>query len=114
IEIRMAPTAGIGQGEMLGGARLLCLETPSNPGLDVCDLTELVAAAHQHGAIVVVDNTIATFLGQQPLALGADFSVSSDTKVLTGHSDLMFGYVALCDVEWSLDRLCFVSVTVSR
>jgi cystathionine gamma-lyase len=101
IEIRMAPTEGNALGELLDGVRLLWLETPSNPGLDVCDLAELVAAAHQHGAMVAVDNTTATFLGQQPLALGADFSVSSDTKVLTGHSDLVLGHVAIREPSWS-------------
>src|SRR5260370_40794837 len=97
----MAPTAGNALGELLGGVRLLWLETPSNPGLDVCDLAELVAAAHQHGAMVAVDNTTATFLGQQPLALVADFSVSSDTKVITGHSDLVLCHVTIRESSWS-------------
>src|SRR5205814_8750330 len=62
--------------------------------LDVCDLTELITEAHRRGVLVAVDNTTATLLGQQPLAHGADFSVSSDTKALTGHSDLLLGHVA--------------------
>jgi cystathionine gamma-lyase len=73
--------------------RLVLLETPANPGLDVCDIAALSAAAHAAGALVAVDNTAATPLGQQPLALGADISVASGTKALTGHSDLMLGYV---------------------
>jgi cystathionine gamma-lyase len=101
IEVRMAPTAGKAQGELIDGARLLWLETPSNPGLDVCDLSELVAAAHQSGVLVAADNTTATFLGQQPLTLGADFCVSSDTKVLTGHSDLLLGHVATRQPWWA-------------
>src|SRR5260370_26863876 len=52
IEVRTAPTAGNAQMEHLDGATLLWLETPSNPGLDVCDLAILIAAAHQHGALV--------------------------------------------------------------
>lgn len=101
IEIRKAPTAGNAQGGLLDGAKLLWLETPNNPGLDVCDLAELVAAAHHHGTLVAVDNTTATVLGQQPLQLGADFSVSSDTKALTGHSDLILGHVATRDAAWA-------------
>ncbi len=104
IEVRLAPTAENAQQELLGGATLLWLETPSNPGLDVCDLAKLVAAAHHHGALVAVDNTTATVLGQQPLQLGADFSVSSDTKTLTGHGDLILGHVAVRASSWR-DRL---------
>jgi cystathionine gamma-lyase len=109
VEVRLAPTAGNAQRELLDGAKLLWLETPSNPGLDVCDLAELVAAAHQSGTLVAVDNTTATFLGQQPLALGADFSVSSDTKVLTGHSDLLLGHVATRQPSWAEQLRAFRS-----
>ncbi|MBO1336755.1 cystathionine gamma-lyase [Streptomyces sp. VRA16 Mangrove soil] len=97
IEVRTAPTAGGAQLDVLDGARLLWLETPSNPGLDVCDIRGLVDAAHARGALVAVDNTLATPLGQRPLALGADFSVASATKQLTGHGDLLLGYVACAD-----------------
>jgi len=101
IEVRMAPTAGNAQREQLDGVTLLWLETPSNRGLDVCDLTELITSAHRRGVLVAVDNTAATLLGQQPLARGADFSVSSDTKALTGHSDLLLGHVATREAEWT-------------
>ncbi len=97
IEVRLAPTAGDGQRASLGGARLLWLETPSNPGMEICDIAALVQAAHAAGALVAVDNTTATVLGQRPLALGADFSVASDTKALTGHSDLVLGHVSVRD-----------------
>ncbi len=100
IEVRLAPTAGNAQSGMLDGATVLWLETPSNPGLDVCDLAELIASAHHRGVMVAVDNTTATVLGQQPLHFGADFSVSSDTKALTGHGDLLLGHVATRDVSW--------------
>jgi cystathionine gamma-lyase len=93
IEVRTAPTAGDAQLDILDGARLLWLETPSNPGLDVCDIRRLVEAAHARGALVAVDNTLATPLGQRPLELGADFSVASGTKQLTGHGDVLLGYV---------------------
>ena len=94
IEVRTAPTGGDAQLEVLDGAKLLWLETPSNPGLDVCDIRRLVEAAHARGALVAVDNTLATPLGQRPLELGADFSVASGTKQLTGHGDVLLGYVA--------------------
>jgi cystathionine gamma-lyase len=73
------------------------LETPANPGLDVCDLASVIPSAHAAGALVAVDNTTATPLGQRPLEYGADFSVSSDTKAMTGHSDLVLGHVAVRD-----------------
>jgi cystathionine gamma-lyase len=81
----------------LDGARLVFLETPSNPLLDVCDIAAVARAAHAAGALVAVDNTTATPLGQRPLELGADLTVGSDTKALTGHSDLLLGHVSTTD-----------------
>jgi cystathionine gamma-lyase len=95
IDVRQAPTAG--PYPPLAGVRLVLLETPGNPGLDVCDIAVLAAEAHRHGALVAVDNTTATPLGQRPLDLGADVSVASGTKALTGHSDLLLGYVCTRD-----------------
>ena len=83
----------------LDGARLVFLETPSNPLLDVCDIAAVARAAHAAGAVVAVDNTTATPLGQRPLELGADLTVGSDTKALTGHSDLLLGHVSTTDDE---------------
>ena len=97
VQVRKAPTAGDGLGQLLDTAKLLWLETPANPGLDVCDIAALVDAAHKKGALVAVDNTTPTILGQSPLELGADFSVASDSKALTGHSDLILGHVAVRD-----------------
>lgn len=99
VEARLAPTRDNAQLKSLKGARLLWIETPTNPQLDVCDIRALVDAAHNEGALVAVDNTTATAYLQQPLALGADFSVASDTKALTGHSDLVLGHVATRDSE---------------
>ncbi|MGV9694267.1 cystathionine gamma-lyase [Streptomyces sp. NPDC003470] len=99
IEVRTAPTGGDAQLGVLDGAKLLWIETPSNPGLDVCDVRRLVEAAHAGGALVAVDNTLATPLGQRPLELGADFSVASGTKQLTGHGDILLGYVTGRDTE---------------
>lgn len=92
VRVRTVPTAG--PYPAFDGVRLVLLETPANPGLDVCDVAALSAQAHAAGALVAVDNTTATPLGQRPLALGADLSVASGTKALTGHSDLLLGYVA--------------------
>ena len=75
----------------VAGAGLLWLETPSNPLLEVADLPALCAAGRRAGAIVGVDNTFATPLLQQPLALGADVVVHSATKFIGGHSDLLSG-----------------------
>ncbi len=99
VVLRMAPTAGNAQAELLDGARLLWLESPSNPGMEICDIAMLCDAAHRAGALVAVDNTTPTPMGQRPLALGADFSVASDTKSMTGHSDLLLGHVAVRDME---------------
>ena len=71
----------------------------ANPQLDVCDIRHLVDVARAHGVQVAVDNTTATAYLQQPLKLGADYVVASDTKALTGHSDLVLGHVATADEE---------------
>jgi cystathionine gamma-synthase len=73
------------------GADLLWLESPTNPLLDIADLPALCAAARAGGALVAVDNTFATPLLQQPIALGAHIAVHSATKFLGGHSDLLLG-----------------------
>jgi cystathionine beta-lyase/cystathionine gamma-synthase len=71
--------------------RLVWLESPTNPRLLVYDIAAICAAAHAHGALVVVDNTFATPLFQQPFQLGADIVVHSVTKYIAGHSDLIQG-----------------------
>lgn len=76
------------------GYRLVHIETPSNPGLDVCDLRAAAVQAKAAGAILSVDNTTMTALGQRPLELGADVVVCSDTKAVSGHSDTLMGHVA--------------------
>src|SRR4030095_3182290 len=80
VQVRMAPTVGNAQQQALTGAKLLWVESPSNRGVGFCDMAPLAAAAQAAGALVAVDNTTPTILGQQPLALGADFSMASDTK----------------------------------
>src|SRR5262249_32075486 len=99
VEVRLAPTRDNAQAGALDGATLLWIETPSNPQLDVCDIRALVEAAASRGVLTAIDNPTAPASLQQPLALGATFSVSSDTKMLTGHSDIVLGHVATTDEE---------------
>ncbi|BAG20489.1 putative cystathionine/methionine gamma-synthase/lyase [Streptomyces griseus subsp. griseus NBRC 13350] len=103
VEVRTAPTGGDAQQALLTGAKLLWIESPSNPGLDVCDIRRLAGAAHAAGALVAVDNTLATPIGQRPLELGADFSVASDTKGMTGHGDILLGHVTCRDPRLTAD-----------
>jgi len=100
IEAATVPTVDVERRLRAGdfpGTRLILVETPSNPGLDVCDIAAVAELAHAQGALLAVDNTTATPLGQRPLALGADIVVSSDTKALAGHSDLLLGHVTVSD-----------------
>lgn len=83
--------------EIAKGCDLLYLETPTNPTLKVLDIRRLVAAAKRVGALVVADNTFATPLNQNPLALGVDVVVHSATKFLSGHGDVLGGVV--CGAE---------------
>jgi cystathionine gamma-lyase len=97
VEVREVPTAGPWPDGVLDGAALVLLETPSNPGLEVADIAAAAAAAHGAGALLAVDNTTATPLGQVPLDLGADLALASDTKALAGHGDLVLGHVSARD-----------------
>lgn len=79
------------EAEIAKGCDLLYLETPTNPTLKIIDIKRLCAAAKKVGAIVVVDNTFASPVNQNPLKLGADLVIHSATKFLCGHSDAMGG-----------------------
>ncbi|HLT95853.1 MAG TPA: cystathionine gamma-synthase family protein [Acidimicrobiia bacterium] len=81
------------EAEVGRGCDLLYLETPTNPTLKVLDLERLSRAGHDAGAVVVVDNTVATPMNQKPLTLGADLVVHSATKYLGGHADALGGVV---------------------
>lgn len=94
-----APTTGALVDALAGGAQLCWVETPTNPTLDVIDIAEVARAARQAGALVVVDSTFATPLGQRPLDLGADIVVHSATKYLSGHSDVLLGAVVSRDPD---------------
>ena len=93
VELRLAPPAELA--EAARGADLLWLESPSNPELEVYDLAALAGP----GVPTVVDNTTAGPLLQRPLDLGATYSLTSATKQMSGHADLMLGYVATRDPE---------------
>lgn len=77
--------------------RIVWIETPTNPLLKVADIAEIAKLAHKHNAILVVDNTFATSIIQQPLAFGADIVVYSTTKYINGHSDSVGGSIAVND-----------------
>jgi cystathionine gamma-synthase len=80
-------------------ARVVWVETPTNPLLSIADITALADIAHEAGALLVVDNTFASPYLQQPLALGADAVVHSTTKYLGGHSDVVGGALVLADAD---------------
>jgi cystathionine gamma-lyase len=96
VTVETRPTAKILEGG-LTGFRLVIVETPSNPGLEVCDIREAHRLAKAAGATLAVDNTTMTPLGQRPLDLGADIAICSDTKAINGHSDTLMGHVATRD-----------------
>ncbi len=89
--------------------RLVWVESPTNPLLNVVDIEQVVA--RRGGALVAVDNTFATPANQRPLELGADFVVHSTTKYLGGHSDVVGGVVVTRDPDW-YERLRFVQNAV--
>jgi cystathionine gamma-synthase len=85
--------------EAIGDAALVWAETPNNPLIEITDLAALAAAAHERGARLAVDATLATPLLQRSLELGADFVVHSATKYLAGHSDSLLGIVVTADED---------------
>lgn len=99
VGVRTVPTTDEAIRRAAKGAALVWIETPANPGLQTIELGPTIAACHEAGARVVVDNTLATPLRQRPLDLGADLVVSSDSKHLTGHSDLILGHVSGTDPD---------------
>ncbi len=87
------------EAQVARGCRVLYLESPTNPTIKVIDIARLAAAGKQAGAIVVVDNTFATPINQNPLQLGADLVLHSATKYLGGHADALGGVIC-GDREW--------------
>jgi cystathionine gamma-synthase len=82
-----------------GRTRLVWLETPTNPLLNIGDIAALASVAHDAGALLVVDNTFASPYLQQPLTLGADVVVHSTTKYCGGHSDVVGGALVVRDLD---------------
>lgn len=83
--------------DLLPESQILWLESPTNPLLEVAELDVLLTHARNHGVSTVVDNTFASPVRQNPLAMGADFVLHSVTKILSGHSDLLMGVVITKD-----------------
>jgi cystathionine gamma-synthase len=88
-------------------ARVVWVETPTNPLLSVADIAALADAAHEAGALLVVDNTFASPYLQQPLGLGADVVVHSTTKYIGGHSDVVGGAVIMIDPDLG-EKISFI------
>ena len=99
VKVRVVPFGELASTEALRGAKMVWIETPANPRLEITDLRAVVAAAKTAGAMVAVDNTMLTPLGQRPLELGADLSVCSGSKAMGGHHDLLMGHVAARDAD---------------
>jgi cystathionine gamma-lyase len=97
VDVRLVASDEEAVREALPGAALVWVETPSNPELAVLDIARLADDVHRADALLAIDNTVATPLAQQPLELGADVSMCSGSKSLTGHSDLVLGHVAVRD-----------------
>jgi cystathionine gamma-synthase len=95
--VRLSDPASVQEGLAERPARLLWVETPTNPLLNIADIATLAQLAHEAGALMVVDNTFASPYLQQPLALGADAVVHSTTKYLGGHSDVVGGALVVTD-----------------
>lgn len=89
-----------------GGTRLVWLETPSNPLWDVADIAIAAEIAHAAGALLAVDNTVATPVLTQPLTLGADIVMHSATKYLNGHSDVLAGALVCARKDEYWERIC--------
>jgi cystathionine gamma-synthase len=105
IEVALCDTTDFGaiEAAIAQGCQVVYLETPTNPTLKVLDIARLAQAAHRVGALVVVDNTIATPINQNPLALGADLVLHSATKFLGGHADALGGIV--CGPKQLIERI---------
>jgi cystathionine beta-lyase/cystathionine gamma-synthase len=92
-------------------AKLMWVETPTNPTLKLIDIEGICKLAKKHKIITAIDDTFATPYLQSPLQLGADISVNSGTKYFGGHSDVVFGSLTVLDKELN-DRLFFAAKTI--
>jgi cystathionine gamma-synthase len=101
--VRQTDLAAVAKAAAVHRPRLIWAESPTNPLLSVIDIRALAALAHDHGALLVVDNTFASPYLQRPLDLGADIVVHSTTKYLGGHSDVIGGALVIKDPAHSAD-----------
>ena len=108
VEVRLVPTDTEAIASAADGARIVWVETPSNPRLDVVDLDAVREVAT---GLVAVDNTLATPLGQRPLDHNADFAMFSGTKSFSGHSDVLLGAVSVRDPALAAELRTFRSRT---
>ena len=92
-------------------ARMIWIETPTNPSLKMVDILKLSNIGHKYGLIVVVDNTFATPYNQNPILFGADIIVHSITKYLNGHSDIIMG-ITITNNEILYNKMKFVQNTL--
>lgn len=97
VDVRLVPSDERALRDALDGATLVWAETPANPGLNRLDIAALATDVHAAGGLLAVDGTVATPLRQRALELGADIAMASASKYLSGHSDLVLGYVACAD-----------------
>lgn len=113
LRFRYADLSSIERAESVVAPRtaMVWLETPSNPLLKLADIAALAELAHARGALLVVDNTFATPMLQQPLKLGADIVIHSATKYLNGHSD-MVGGVAVVGSAQLAERMTFLQNSI--
>jgi cystathionine gamma-synthase len=101
--VRQTDPAAVARAAAGQRPRLIWAESPTNPLLSVVDIRALAGIAHEHGALLVLDNTFASPYLQRPLELGADIVVHSTTKYLGGHSDVIGGAVVLSDERYAAD-----------
>ncbi|MGC4379037.1 cystathionine gamma-synthase family protein [Fictibacillus sp. Mic-4] len=91
------------EAEVKKGCKILYLETPTNPTVKITDIERMAEAGHRAGALVIVDNTFATPINQNPLSLGADLVIHSATKFLGGHADALGG--AVCGPKHLIEQI---------
>ncbi|WP_257350912.1 cystathionine gamma-synthase family protein [Pseudalkalibacillus decolorationis] len=91
------------ESEVAKGCKILYLETPTNPTVKITDIERMAKAGHSAGALVIVDNTFATPINQNPISLGVDLVIHSATKFLGGHADALGGVV--CGAKEHIEKI---------
>ncbi|MFJ2468140.1 cystathionine gamma-synthase [Glutamicibacter sp. NPDC087583] len=109
--VNMADEAALAAAIEKNKAKLVWVETPSNPMMTITDIAKVAEIAHAAGALLVVDNTFASPFLQQPLTLGADIVVHSTTKYIGGHSDVVGGAVIVKDAQLA-EKIGFIQFAV--